>query len=124
MYEKVNPAHPDKVADRIAGAIGDAAAMREALVRCADIINKFGLAEIVKTPMEVICDIEGIITAALSKPPRQCDVGTVEDQLARFDRFCGVKVHCRECVLRNSCSCKFAWAQLPYVDRKKRGVTK
>lgn len=47
---------------------GNAAAIRKALVRCADIINKFGLAEIVKTPMEVICDIEGIINAALAAP--------------------------------------------------------
>ena len=57
---------------------GNAAAIREALVRCADIINKFGLAEIVKTPMEVICDIEGIITAALSAPPRNCDIYDAE----------------------------------------------
>lgn len=47
--------------------------MREALMRCADIINKFGLAEILETPMEVICDIKGIITAAISAPPRNCD---------------------------------------------------
>ena len=57
---------------------GNAAAIREALVRCADIINKFGLAEIVTTPMEVICDIEGIITAALSAPPRNCDIYDAE----------------------------------------------
>lgn len=53
--------------------LGNAARMREALMRCADIINKFGLAEILETPIEVICDIEGIITAALSEPPRNCD---------------------------------------------------
>ena len=57
---------------------GNAAAIREALVRCADIINKFGLAEIITTPMEVICDIEGIITAALSAPPRNCDIYDAE----------------------------------------------
>ena len=57
---------------------GNAAKMREALVRCADIINKFGLAEIITTPMEVICDIEGIITAALSAPPRNCDIYDAE----------------------------------------------
>lgn len=52
--------------------LGNAAKMREALMRYADIINKFGLAEILE-PMEIICDIEGIITAALSDPPRNCD---------------------------------------------------
>ena len=29
MFEKVNPAHPDKIADRIAGAIVDLAAALE-----------------------------------------------------------------------------------------------
>ena len=29
MYEKVNPAHPDKIADRIAGAIVDLAYAQE-----------------------------------------------------------------------------------------------
>lgn len=29
MYEKVNPAHPDKVADRIAGAIVDLAYQKD-----------------------------------------------------------------------------------------------
>lgn len=29
MFEKVNPAHPDKIADRIAGAIVDAAYRKE-----------------------------------------------------------------------------------------------
>ena len=77
---------------------------------------------------EVVADLRKeanrLEAAVKREPARNCDVGTVEDQLVRFDRFCGAKVHCRECVLRNSCSCKFAWAQLPYVDRKKRGVTK
>lgn len=69
---------------------GNAAKMREALVRCADIINKFGLAEIITTPMEVICDIEGIITAALSAPPRNCDVPHKDDHelWLRWQAFC------------------------------------
>ena len=29
MYEKVNPSHPDKVADRIAGALVDLAYQKE-----------------------------------------------------------------------------------------------
>ena len=29
MYEKVNPAHPDKIADRIAGALVDLAYAQE-----------------------------------------------------------------------------------------------
>lgn len=59
--EKVGPLYD-------ADSIGNAAKLREALMRCADIINKFSNAEIVNTPMEVICDIEGIINAALAAP--------------------------------------------------------
>lgn len=59
--------------------VGNAAAMREALVKCADIINNFGLAEAVNTAMEVICDIEGVINAALAKPPRNCDLPEVAE---------------------------------------------
>lgn len=41
MYEKVNPSHPDKVADRISGAIVDLA--YEEIVRVArDYINSIG----------------------------------------------------------------------------------
>ena len=120
-----------KEADRIEAAAkrecGNAAAMREAL----EAIVKVGYphnfqreAPHIRGYCYEITDAINKCFAALAKPSRNCDVGTVEDQLVRFDRFCGAKVHCRECVLRNSCSCKFAWAQLPYVDRKKRGVTK
>lgn len=35
MFEKVNPAHPDKVADRIAGAMVDMAYARESEPKCA-----------------------------------------------------------------------------------------
>ncbi len=99
------------------GQFGNAAAMREALVRCADIINKFGLGEIVNTPMEVICDIEGIINAALSAPPRNCDVGTAEEQTRRFRRYCDT-TKCEYCeslhFKRGSCSLE--WAQMPYEE--------
>ena len=35
MFEKVNPSHPDKLADRIAGAIVDLAYLEEANPRIA-----------------------------------------------------------------------------------------
>lgn len=35
MFEKVNPSHPDKIADRIAGAIVDLAYTKDENVRCA-----------------------------------------------------------------------------------------
>lgn len=35
MYEKVNPAHPDKVADRIAGALVDLAYQKDSRPKIA-----------------------------------------------------------------------------------------
>ena len=36
MYEKVNPQHPDKIADRIAGAIVDLAYAKEKDPSCTE----------------------------------------------------------------------------------------
>lgn len=48
MFEKVNPCHPDKVADRIAGAIVDLAYKREKAPRCAvEVLIGHGFAYII-----------------------------------------------------------------------------
>lgn len=58
--------------------------------------------------------------AALAEPPRNCDVGSVDDQKDRFLEFCddekGPREHCRNCRLCNSSDCELAWAQLPYEE--------
>lgn len=54
-----------------------------------------------------------------SAPPRNCDVGTVEEQSERYHAFCDSN----ECT---SCPCKFTvrtycaliWAQMPYEEVK------
>ena len=58
---------------------------------------------------------------ALSKPSRQCDVGTICEQYNRFEEFCmshyqedGVG-HCSKCPFSEP-TCKFAWAQTPYEE--------
>lgn len=63
-------------------------------------------------PSEVEC-----LRAALSAPPRNCDVGTAQEQENRFIRFCEGKSSCKHCPLRNANSrCEFAWAQMPYKE--------
>lgn len=66
-----------------------------------------------------------IADAALSAPPRQCDVGTAEEQADRFREFCkkgklpqfAQSAYCaRECSCRDAADCKFAWAQAPYAQ--------
>lgn len=53
---------------------GNAAAMRDALEKCVDLILSFGNAELDETPLEVIIDIEAILKAALSALPRNCEL--------------------------------------------------
>lgn len=62
--------------------------------------------------------------AALSAPPRNCDVGTAEEQTKRFSDFCAAHrqtdlPRCAECPLENTppdTGCSFAWAQMPYTE--------
>ena len=104
-------------------AIGNAAAMREALVEaigetcagckrdCDDCMNlKSGWMKKAK--------------AALSAPPRNCDVGTAEEQAERHSRFC-ISQHglCTRCPAhrRTHNGCVLAWAQMPYEAQEGAG---
>lgn len=53
------------------------------------------------------------------KPLRNCDVGTVDEQLKSFRAFCSKSKDCSTCPIRgNGTSCTLAWAQLPYEETK------
>ena len=59
--------------------------------------------------------------AALSEPPRNCDVGTAEEQTQRFKKFRYIyPLNCRGCPLKNIGSihndCAIFWAQMPYEE--------
>lgn len=80
---------------------------------------------LVRVPLSIKPDIAcGIINSkakhALSTPPRNCDVGTAEEQHARYDKFCNTQKHCQECPCYSvrSCEsgCALNWAQLPYKN--------
>ena len=108
-------------------AVGNAAEMREALLetksviaRCMEILNKIpggvpydGLIDDVA---DEICDLrESYVNPALSDPPRNCDVGTVDEQLKRFSAFC-MSRKCNECPFVSSTygECGVRWSQMPY----------
>ena len=108
-------------------AVGNAAEMREALLetqsvieRCMEILNKIpggvqydGLIDDVA---DEICDLrESYVNPALSAPPRNCDVGTVDEQLKRFSAFC-MSRKCNECPFVSSTygECGVRWSQMPY----------
>ena len=58
-------------------------------------------------------EIYEIAGTALSAPPRNCDVGTPEDQHNRFMRFCDSK-SMGYCWGRGCRKCMAQWGQIPY----------
>ena len=59
-----------------------------------------------------------VVNAALSAPPRNCDVGTPEDQHNRFMRFCDSK-SMGYCWGRGCRKCMAQWGQIPYEGENK-----
>lgn len=54
----------------------------------------------------------------LHAPPRNCDVGTAEEQAQRLHRFC-IRQDCATCpcnIGKADGRCEFAWAQMPYEE--------
>lgn len=95
---------------------GNAAATREALLRCEAISCLPEIRE-----QQCVRDMRNIIAAALSAPPRQCDIGTAEEQYERYRHRCNAQ-DCCYCPVRKrwdfsrtgSESCQLVWAQMPY----------
>ena len=96
---------------------GNAAAMREALER---FMGWYNITSIRTASLRTIAEAA---RAALSKPARNCDVGSPEEQAQRFDNFCesnasngpcSLKCPCIDCF--NQCQCLCTWAQLPYKE--------
>lgn len=104
-------------------AVGNAAAMREALLRCDAIAQLPEIREYV-----IVKDMRNLIKKALAAPPRNCDVGTADEQQDRFREFCRKHFDARECGLGKSVAkcpayrgdkipdCSLWWAQMPYEE--------
>ena len=60
------------------------------------------------------------IMDALSAPPRQCDIGTVDEQNARYEHYCFIhrtmERCCQDCPIKDEPCCELAWAQTPYAE--------
>lgn len=63
-------------------------------------------------------DCVRIVREFLSEPLRNCDVGTVEEQIKRWNKLCETYAHCDECPCNaDRCitsECFARWAQMPY----------
>jgi len=108
-----------------AKSVGNAAAMREALLRIVEFAKAWADpgADAATTLGLIIDKAE----SALSLPPRQCDVGTAEEQAERQKAYCRKHFtpdrlggNCRQCPLkdRRGWSCQLAWAQMPYEAKE------
>ena len=103
-------------------AVGNAAAMRETLLRCDAIAQMPEIRE-----YTIVKEMRNLIKKALAAPPRNCDVGTAEEQAKRFKSFCkthlsGIRSICSTqcpCVgCRSMFHCLTKWAQMPYDETK------
>ena len=103
-------------------AVGNAAALREAL-EYAIARAEEARAYLLRSADTKAC-MEELINecrAALSAPPRNCDVGTAEEQERRFRRYC-VTEECNRYYCGLGCKsvcidrCAVAWSQMPYKE--------
>ena len=110
-------------------AVGNAAAMREALYKVRRVLHCAIVADILKG--DDVNSAFNEVNAALSVPQRNCDVGTAEEQQDRFREFCMKHFDARECGLGRSVAkcpayrgdkiqdCSLWWAQMPYDEVEK-----
>ena len=93
--------------------VGNSAKMREALEKVRRVLHCAIVADILKG--DDVNSAFNEVTAALSAPPRNCDVGTAEEQDERFDRWCDRK-NIKDCWGIGCRKCLIAWAQMPYKE--------
>lgn len=113
--------------------LGNAAQLREALEAISSAISVKG--NVAMTKLSTF-DIKRLAEAALTAPPRNCDVGTAKEQAVRKAEYCEryapfADSNCDACPLCNynraqpermvGYSCDLAWGQLPYEAAQKGG---
>ena len=72
---------------------------------------------------KAVIEAGNAIEAALAEQPRNCDIGTSEEQIKRFQRFCDTRP-CDMCTLKNKVNetldCAIHWAQMPYKEGEQK----
>ena len=98
---------------------GNVKAIREAL----ESVRNWCLNRLVNSSHQVTVEgLLSVVNTALAKPPRNCDVGTPEEQAERYEKLCDS--HTCGSICSGSCcplydyDCSpFAWAQMQYEAR-------
>lgn len=101
---------------------GNVAAMRKALEQASYFLHRHHMGAVYAPDGETLIycwDVAKIVDDALAAPRRNCDVGTIEEQLQRFEAYCSAHEPCESCPLdrpRATPSCGVHWSQLPYEE--------
>ena len=75
--------------------------------------------------VQIIRGLPGSGKSTLAAPPRNCDVGTADEQEDRFERFCdthkyvgddGANICSQDCPCYNNLDCGVRWSQMPYEE--------
>lgn len=76
-----------------------------------------------KLAREAFDQIDDLAKEALLAKPRNCDVGTADEQARRMDVYCSMHgkdesgcYRCEKCKLMCVYRCELAWAQMPYEE--------
>lgn len=89
--------------------------MREAVVQALRKLQELCVASYEDENLRDYC--ERLIRSALSAPPRQCDVGTPEEQYRRWVHFCEQRLHrCDNCPCNRPEGCTFTYENMPYAE--------
>ena len=117
-----------ELASRLKAALkrerGDCEKMREALIKAATMLAVCEWPD--GTDMEGVEKLRRDIGAALAAPPRNCDVGTAEEQAERFHHQCfehhtgRCSPHCGTLPAKTRQECALKWAQMPYESEVKK----
>ena len=101
---------------------GNSAKIREALDKLLNFL-RWVYAQDYPVSRDKLADAIDIGVSALAAPPRNCDVGTADEQEDRFERFCdahkyvgddGANICSQDCPCYNNLDCGVRWAQMPY----------
>jgi len=129
-----NPKNSRAISDE---PVGNAAEMRDVLkpwIAFAEWLlanaGKDGLGRSIQENGPTIRQRLEELRAALAAPPRNCDVGTAEEQTRRMAaEYCAVQKSCyespsgRQCPLyKEGVDCRLIWAQMPYEAQEGAGT--
>lgn len=99
-------------------AVGNAAAMRKALLEASIALSDATHHHLTEDDAK---ECLAVVEAALTAPPRNCDVGTSDEQARRYEELCDSHT-CGSICSGSGCplyayDCSpFAWSQMPYEE--------